>query len=195
MLLATYHYCQRLDLCLLNGTSLYVLCMSVSLSHTELSMGCYCNYTSHPGEPPIQSPTQTGYKCHLFALDLNKAVQRTTQSCHCCTALHQADPKILLKCSRQLILVVRKCITSFTTTNLDKGNTRPFVMPLFTYFPICVPLTARWQLSSVPTDRFKAFVNDNISLHHHLTLELSDAKTQVKILLLNKKCRNFNMNC
>ena len=44
---------------------------------------------SHPSSHHLKLATH----CHLFALDLDKSVDRTTQSCHCCTALRQT-PRI-----------------------------------------------------------------------------------------------------
>ena len=78
---------------------------------------------SHPSNHQLKMVA----KRHLFALDLDKAIDRTTQSCHCCTSLRQS-PRIradqtscsppsavgisfaadVLKRSRQLILVLRE---------------------------------------------------------------------------------------
>ena len=88
---------------------------------------------SHPSSHQLKQVA----KRHLFALDLDKAIDRVTQGCHCCTALRQA-PRLrvdqtscpppdtvgisfaadVLKCSHQLILVVRECVTAFTSTAL-----------------------------------------------------------------------------
>ena len=44
---------------------------------------------SHPSSHQLKLVVRR----HLFALDLNKAIERTTKSCHCCTALSQT-PRI-----------------------------------------------------------------------------------------------------
>lgn len=74
---------------------------------------------------------------YFYALDLEKAVELTTNTCHQCASLLKT-PKVcveqgssdppetvgstfaadVLKRERQLILVIRECVTSFTFTKL-----------------------------------------------------------------------------
>jgi len=79
---------------------------------------------SHPSSHQLKAVT----KRYLYALDIDKGIDHVTQACHQCAALHQtlkmreeqsssplpdavgvsfaAD---VIKCSRQLILVLREC--------------------------------------------------------------------------------------
>ena len=88
---------------------------------------------SHPSSNQLKAVT----KRYLYALDIDKAIDRVTQGCHQCAALRQT-PKAceeqttsllpeavgvsfaadVIKRSRQLILVLRECVTSFTATTL-----------------------------------------------------------------------------
>ena len=87
----------------------------------------------HPSSHQLKAVT----KRYLYALDIDKAIDRVTQACHQCAALRQT-PKMreeqssppppdavgvsfaadVIKRSRQLIVVVRECVTSFTATTL-----------------------------------------------------------------------------
>ena len=88
---------------------------------------------SHPSSNQLKAVT----KRYLYALDVDKAIDRVTQGCHQCATLRQT-PKVheeqttslppeavgfsctadVIKRSRQLILVLRECVTSFTATTV-----------------------------------------------------------------------------
>ena len=72
---------------------------------------------------------------YLYALDIDKVIQRITEGCHTCAALRNTpatvieqstssppeSPRLMfaadvVKRERQLILVLRECVTSFTRT-------------------------------------------------------------------------------
>ena len=72
-------------------------------------------------------------KHHFYALDLTKAIERTYNSCHTCVSLQKFPDSLvkqtsedppefigvsfaadILKCDRQLILLLRKTVTSYT---------------------------------------------------------------------------------
>lgn len=78
---------------------------------------------------------------YFYALDLEKAVELTTNTCHQCVSLLKtpnvcveqgsSDPPDtvgssfaadVLKRERQLILVIRECVTSFTFTKLIESE-------------------------------------------------------------------------
>ena len=86
---------------------------------------------SHPSSHQLKLVT----KRYLFALDKDKGIDRVTQSCTCCSPLSHTprarveqssrEPPVavgisfaadVLKRSRQLILVLRECVTSYTST-------------------------------------------------------------------------------
>ena len=82
---------------------------------------------------------------YIFALDMDKAIERITNGCHCTsllkcphTAVEQATtapPEAVgvgfaadvIKRNRQLILVVLECVTSFTTTTLLEDERYQFL--------------------------------------------------------------------
>jgi len=96
---------------------------------------------SHPSSHQLKAVT----KRYLYALDIDKVIDRVTQACHQCAALRQT-PKMreeqssspppdavsvsfaadVIKRSRQLVLVLREYVTSFTATTLledERHNT------------------------------------------------------------------------
>ena len=87
---------------------------------------------------------------YLSALDMDKAVDRVTTSCHHCASLHTVPTTVVkqstnsppdtvgisfaadvIKRAKQFILVLRECVTSYTvlTLLLNKRLTR-YAMPL-----------------------------------------------------------------
>ena len=79
-------------------------------------------------------PNKLVMKCHFYALDLPKAIERTYNSCHTCLSLQKFPDSLvkqasedppetiglsfaadILKRERQLILVMRETVTSYTT--------------------------------------------------------------------------------
>ena len=88
---------------------------------------------SHPFSNQLKAVT----KRYMYALDINKAIDQVTKACHQCAALRKT-PKVreerstslppdavgvsfaadVIKPSRQLVLVLRECVTSFTATTL-----------------------------------------------------------------------------
>ena len=86
---------------------------------------------------PSSNQLKAVKKRYLYALDIDKAIDCVTQACHQCAALRQTPkareeqttslpPEAVgvsfaaddIKRSRQLTLVLRKCVTSFTATTL-----------------------------------------------------------------------------
>ena len=152
---------------------------------------------SHPSSHQLKQVA----KRHLFALDLDKAIDRVTQGCHCCTALRQA-PRLrvdqtscpppdtvgisfaagVLKRSRQLILVVRECVTAFTSTALIDNEQHQTLRDAL--IRLCIPLRPLDGPMAIirtdPASGFKALANDDLLLHHRLKLELGDAKNANK---------------
>ena len=108
---------------------------------------------SHPSSHQLKQVA----KRQLFALDLDKAIDRVNQGCHCCTALRQAPclrvdqtscpppdtvgisfAADVLKRSRQLILVVRECVTAFTSTALIDNEQHQTLRDAL--IRLCIPL-------------------------------------------------------
>ena len=152
---------------------------------------------SHPSSHQLKQVA----KRHLFALDLDKAIDHVTQGCHCCTALRQA-PRLrvdqtscpppdtvgisfaadVLKRSRQLVLVVRECVTAFTSTALIDNEQHQTLRDAL--IRLCIPLRPLDGPMAIirtdPASGFKALANDDLLLHHRLKLEPGDAKNANK---------------
>ena len=130
---------------------------------------------------------------YMFALDLDKSVETTSCSCHHCASLRNtpnlpstqstADPPEvvgisyaadIVKRDRQLILVLRECVTSYTVTcfvNDERCNTlRDSLIQL------CIGLRPLDGPPAVirtdPAPGFAALVSDTLLNKYRLTIEL-----------------------
>ncbi|KAL9978907.1 hypothetical protein ACROYT_G016491 [Oculina patagonica] len=151
----------------------------------------------HPSSHQLKAVT----KRYLYALDIDKAIDRVTQACHQCAALRQT-PKMreeqssspppdavgvsfaadVIKRSRQLILVLRECVTSFTATTLledERHNTLRDAL-----IRLCVQMRPLDGPSAVihtdPASGFKALTEDLLLKHHRITIEIGNAKNRNK---------------
>ena len=138
---------------------------------------------------------------YFYALDMDKAIERVSLGCHSCAALRHvphtvidqstSDPPAavgvsfaadILKQSRQLILVLRECVTSYTSTLLvvdeKYGTLRDGLIQL------CVGLRPLDGPNAVircdPAPAFRALVNDQLLLQHKISLEIGRVKNQNK---------------
>ena len=138
---------------------------------------------------------------YFYALDMDKAIERVSLGCHSCAALRHAphtvidqstsDPPAavgvsfaadILKQSPQLILVLRECVTSYTSTLLvvdeKHGTLRDGLIQL------CVGLRPLDGPNAVircdPAPAFRALVNDQLLLQHKISLEIGRVKNQNK---------------
>ena len=156
---------------------------------------------SHPSSNQLKAVT----KRYLYALDVDKAIDRVTQACRQCAALRQT-PKAreeqstsllpgvggvsftvdVIKRSRQLILVLRECVASFTTLMEDERyhTLRDAIIRL------CVemrPLDGPPAIvCTEPAPVFKALTDDRLPKHHRIAIDLGHAKNQNKNLLAER---------
>lgn len=138
---------------------------------------------------------------YFFALDLDKAIARVTSGCHSCAALRHTPQTIMeqsssnppaavgvnfaadvIKRARQLVLVVRECVTSFTVAMLvedESGQTlRDGLLRLCIELrPLDGPFAV---IRTDPAPAFKALVNDPLLAQHRISLELGRAKNPNK---------------
>ena len=132
---------------------------------------------------------------------MDKAIERVSLGCHSCAALRHAphtvidqstsDPPAavgvsfaadILKQSRQLILVLRECVTSYTSTLLvvdeKHGTLRDGLIQL------CVGLRPLDGPNAVircdPAPAFRALMNDQLLLQYKIGLEIGRVKNQNK---------------
>ena len=151
----------------------------------------------HPSSHQLKAVTA----CYLYALDIDKAIDRVTQACHQRAALHQT-PKMreeqssspppdvvgvsfaadVIKRSRQLVLVLREYVTSFTATTLledERHNTLRDAL-----IRLCVQMLSLDGPSAVirtdPASGFKAITEDLLLKHHRITIDIGNAKNRNK---------------
>ena len=152
---------------------------------------------SHPSSNQLKAVT----KRYLCALDIDKAIDRVTQACHQCAALRET-PKAreeqstslppdavgvsfaadVIKRSRQLILVLRECVTSFTATTLIEDERHTTLRDAI--IRLCVQMRPLDGPPAVvrtdPAPGFKALTDDQLLKHHRITIDLGHAKNQNK---------------
>lgn len=138
---------------------------------------------------------------YLFALDMDKAIDRVAISCHHCASLRQIPHTVIeqstaaspdavgisfaadvIKRHRQLILVLRECVTSFTTTTLLEDERHQSLRDALVR--LCIELRPLDGPPAVirtdPAPGFKALTNDDLLRHHRLTLEIGRIKNTNK---------------
>lgn len=136
-------------------------------------------------------------KRYLFALDMDKAVDRITNGCHTCAALKQSPSARIeqstspppdavgqsfaadvIKRSRQLILVLRESVTSYTATRLLQDERHTSLRDAL--IQLCIQLRPLDGPPAIvrtdPAPGFKALVNDTLLQQYRITLELGHAK-------------------
>ncbi|XP_048586163.1 uncharacterized protein LOC125568287 [Nematostella vectensis] len=147
----------------------------------------------HPSTHQLKMAT----KRYLFALDLEKAIVRVSQACHHCASLltsskarieqSSCDPPDaigvsfaadVIRRSRQFILIVRECVTSYTTslllTNEQHSTLRDALIRLCVQMrPLDGPVAI---IRTDPAPGFQALKEDKLLQHHRLVLEIGRAK-------------------
>ena len=152
---------------------------------------------SHPSSHQLKMAT----KRYLFALDMDKAIERVVNSCTSCAALSHTPlarieqsscepPDVVgisfaadvLKRSRQLILVLRESVTSYTSTMVIEDERHHTLRDAL--LRLCIQLR---PLDGPPavilTDTapgFKSLVNDQLLQLHRIVLELGNPKNPNK---------------
>ena len=140
-------------------------------------------------------------KRYLFALDMDKAIERVVRSCTSCAALSQTpqarieqssceppDAVVIsfaadvLKRSRQLIVVLRESVTSYTSTMVIEDERHHTLRDALVR--LCIQLRPLDGPPAVirtdPAPGFKSLVNDQLLQHHRIVLELGNPKNPNK---------------
>jgi hypothetical protein len=134
---------------------------------------------SHPSSHQFKAVV----KRYLFALDMDKTIDWVSKACHQCSALQQtptarieqsscSPPETVgtlfaadvIKRSKQLILVVRECVTSFTATSILENECRDTLRDALICLcihlrPLDVPLAV---VRTDPAPGFKALTEDKL---------------------------------
>lgn len=133
----------------------------------------------------------------FYALDLDKAIESVTNTCHQCVSL-QKMPKFCEKQSssdipetvgsyfaadvmrgeRQIMLVLRECVTSYTFTKLLESELTPELRDAIIWLLAEVhPLDGPFAIiRTEPAPGFKALVNDELLTRHRIAIELGRPK-------------------
>lgn len=152
---------------------------------------------SHPSAHQLKMVTRR----YVFALDMDSAIERVTRTCHQCTSL-AVSPNVVIEQStssppeaigtsfaadvikrhRQLILVLRECVTSFTASTLIPDETHQSLRD--TLISLCIelrPLDGPHAVVRVdPAPGFQALANDKVLASQRISLELGRRKNTNK---------------
>ena len=165
---------------------------------------------SHPSTHQHKMDT----KRYLFALDMDKAIERVVRSCTSFAALSQtpqarikqsscepldavgisfaAEP---FKRSRQLILVLRESVTSYTSTMVIEDERHHTLRDALVR--LCIQLRPLDGPSAVirtdPGPGFKSLVNDQLLQHHRIVLELGNPKNPNKNLVAERAVQELEI--
>ena len=152
---------------------------------------------AHPSRHQFQSVVQR----HFFALDINDAINRVTSSCHTCAALQKIPSSLttqssedppevvgisfaadILKRSRQLILVLRECTTSYTATCLVPDEKHDTLRDSLTQLIVGLhPQDGPRTVIRVHPDPGFSSLRNRASLEHlNVTVEVGRAKNPNK---------------
>lgn len=140
---------------------------------------------------PSSHQLKTVVKRYSYALDIDKAIvhvsdgptahikQSTSSSPD---AVGQSFPADVIKCSRQLILVLRETVTSYTSTLLLQDERHHTLRDALIQLCIQVrPMDGPSAMIHIdPAPGFKVLVNDKSLHQHRVTLELGHAKNPNK---------------
>ena len=149
---------------------------------------------------------------YMFALGLDKSVETTSRSCHHCASLRNtpnlpstqstADPPEvvgisyaadIVKRDRQLILVLRECVTSYTVTCFVNDERRDTLRE--SLIQLCIGLRPldgpHAVIRTDPAPGFAALVNDTLLNKYRLTIELGRVKNINKNPVAEKAIREL----
>ena len=162
----------------------------------------------HPTHSQLKQVTTR----YFFSLDMEKDLQLVASNCHTCSSLaklthpsHASStslppPRIgssfaadIVKCNRQLILLLRETVSSYTLACLvedEKGATvRDGLIQL------CVPLRPLDGPAAVirvdPAPGFNSLKNDPLLASHRLRVEVGEAKNKNKNPIAEKAVQEF----
>ena len=153
----------------------------------------------------LQHPTATQLKSvvrrFFFALDLDKAISEVSSSCHHCASIQKVPNELLtqstthppeavgvsfaadvVKRERQLIFLVRECVTSFTSACIIEDERHVTLRNAL--LSLCVPLRPLDGPPAVvrtdPAPGFQALVNDELLHNHRIAIEIGRIKNPNK---------------
>ena len=148
---------------------------------------------AHPSHNQLRLSVQQAF----YALDMEKALTRVTEACHLCSSLKYIPPSLqeqstenppekpgisfaadVMKLARQLILVLRETVTSYTRTCfLDDETTSPLHSGLICMCLELCPMDGSQCVIRVDgAPGFKSLVNDKVLKSHNMRVGIGRAK-------------------
>jgi hypothetical protein len=151
---------------------------------------------------------------HIFALNLDKAIDLTSESCHTCVSLRKTphvlveqtttDPpdaigvalaSDIIKRNKQLILVLRECVTSFTMSKLIEDERHGTIRDAL--IELCVEINPldgpHAVIRTDPAPAFKALINDKTLTQHRLSIEIGRTKNVNKNPVADKAIQELEL--
>jgi hypothetical protein len=161
--------------------------------------------------PSVHQLKQVTHR-YFYALDLDKYIEHACNNCSQCAALRNAPHVVveqtsshspskigvsfaadIIKRERQLILVLRETVTSFTVTCLVENERRETLRDALIH--LCIELRPLdGPLSVIRTDPapgFKALVNDELLHRHRINVEVGRVKNINKNPVAEKAVREL----
>ena len=163
---------------------------------------------NHPSRHQFQMVLQRQF----FALDMNDAISRVTSACHTCASLRsfprtlvsqssEEPPEVVgvsfaadvIKRQRQLILVLRECTTSFTSSCLIRDEKHDTLRDALTQLIVGLhPLDGPSAVVRVdPASGFKSMCNNDSLKHLNVTIEVGRVKNKNKNPVAEKAVREL----
>ena len=167
-------------------------------------------HLSHSFSHQLKMVTQR----YLFALDMDKAIDHVTTSCHHCGSLCTVPTTVvkqstnpppeavgisfataIIKRAKTFILVLRECITSYTGSTLlpnDRHDTLrdAFISLCINMRPLDIPLAV---IRTNPTPCFMALNNDPVLDDHRIVLEIGRVKNLNKNTVVERAVQELEL--
>ena len=152
---------------------------------------------SHPSAHQLKLATRR----YFFALDIDKSIDRITSGCHMCASLKKKPHTVVdqstssppeaiglsfasdvIKRNRQLILVLRECVTSFTASTLIEDERHESLRSAL--IRLCIELRPLDGPPAIirtdPASGFKTLIDDKLLQHHRISIEIGRIKNTNK---------------
>ena len=150
---------------------------------------------------PTRHQLKTVMSRYFYALELDKAIERVSGACHLCASLQRIPDQIveqtsldppetvgvtlsadIIKRARQLILVLRECVTSYTIASLVTDETHHSLRDAL--ISLCIELRPVGGPPAVirtdPAPGFVTLQDDSVLRKYNITLEIGRVKNPNK---------------
>jgi hypothetical protein len=165
---------------------------------------------NHPSNHQLKQVTNR----YLFALDMGHAIDHVSESCHACASLLKKPHKLVeqssseppdavgisfatdvIRRNRQFILVMRECVTSYTTTMLVENERQDTLRDAL--IQLCIEINPldgpHAVIRTDPGPAFKALVNDQTLAKHRISIEIGRVKNVNKNPVAEKAIQELEL--